>query len=278
MKARPKLIKAEELFSVAGKVVLITGAGGLGEVLAEGYAANGALVSIADARPEKGAEVAAALSDKGYSGCTGYDMDQTDKSQCEAVVDAVLAEHGRIDVLVNTAGIGECFPAEDFDEEVMRRIVDVNLTSAMLITQAVAKRAMIPAGNGKIIEIGSIAGVMTHTYESFVYEATKAGIHQMVKSLAIAWGKHNINVNSIAPTWIMTPMLDGEPQDYFDQIDAMHPFERMAEAADFIGPAIFLSSAASDFVTGHTLLVDGGWCAGRPLVYDKDDPRIVHFD
>ena len=277
MKPIIKETNAEKLFSVKDKVVLITGAGGLGDALSEGFAENGAKVLLASRTPGKAQKQVDKLVAKGYTNCFAYDFDQTVKAECQGLTEKIVAEHGRIDVLVNTAGIGACYPPEDFDEIDMRRIIDVNLTSAILITQAVGK-VMIAQGEGKVIEIGSIAGVMTHTWESMVYESTKAAVHQMVKSFAVAWGKYNINVNAIAPTWINTPMLNGVPVSYYENVDAMHPFGRMSEPEEFVGSAIFLASDASNFITGQTLLMDGGWCAGRPLSYDKNDTRIVSFD
>jgi NAD(P)-dependent dehydrogenase (short-subunit alcohol dehydrogenase family) len=267
------LIKAEELFSVRDQAVLVTGAGGLGEFLAYGFAANGAKVALASRTPGKASAVAALIAAKGYPGCLALDFDQTRKGDCEDAVARVLEHYGRLDVLVNTAGIGQCFPPEDFPEEEMRRILDVNLTGAVFITQAAGRGAMIPQKSGRVIHIGSIAGVMTHTYESMVYEASKAAVHQMTRSFAVAWARYNINVNCIAPTWINTPMLADVPLSYYENVNAMHPLGRMAESREFIGAAIFLASPASAYMTGQTLFVDGGWTAGRPLQYDKADLR-----
>lgn len=268
-----KVIKENEigrLFSVRDKVILVTGAGGLGETLAKAYAANGAVTLIASRTPGKAERTAAAVRAEGWNNCFAYDFDQTKKEECEALAAKIVEEFGRIDVLVNTAGIGKCYPPELFDEEDMKKIIEVNQSSAILISQAVGK-VMIRQKAGRIIHIGSIAGIMTHTYESMVYEGTKAAVHQMVKSLAVAWAKYNINVNCIAPTWINTPMLSEEPESYFESANEMHPFRRMSEPEEYVGAAIFLASDASDYVSGHTLVVDGAWTSGRPLAYDKPE-------
>jgi NAD(P)-dependent dehydrogenase (short-subunit alcohol dehydrogenase family) len=267
------LVKTEELFSVRDAAVLVTGAGGLGEFLAYGFAANGARVTLASRTPGKAAATARRIAAKGYPDCRALDFDQTSKQECEEVVARCLERYGRLDVLVNTAGVGQCFPPEDFPEAEMRRILDVNLTGAIFITQAAGKGAMIPQKSGRVIHIGSIAGVMTHTYESMVYESSKAAVHQMTRSFAVAWARYGINVNCIAPTWINTPMLADVPLSYYENVNAMHPLGRMAESGEFIGTALFLASPASAYITGQTLLVDGGWTAGRPLQYDKTDER-----
>ena len=199
-----------KLFSVQGKVVLITGAGGLGGYLARGFAENGARVVVTDVVPGR----AQGLQEKGFA-CRSYQLDQTDKAATEAVVQDIVKAEGRIDALINTAAIAPCHPAEEFPEDELRRVIDINLTAAVLTSQAVG-RQMIAQQYGKIVNIGSIAGVMCHSYESMPYECTKAAVHQMTKSLACAWGCYNVNVNAIAPTWIMTPMLDDCPPEYFE--------------------------------------------------------------
>lgn len=267
MKKVIKENQIDRLFSVRDKVILVTGAGGLGETLAGAYAANGAITLIASRTPGKAERTAERIREKGCKNCFAYDFDQTRKEECEALAAKIVEKFGRIDVLVNTAGIGKCYPPEIFDEKDMKRIIEVNQSSAILISQAVGN-VMIRQRVGRIIHIGSIAGIMTHTYESMVYEGTKAAVHQMVKSLAVSWAKYNINVNCIAPTWINTPMLAEEPESYFKSANEMHPFKRMSEPEEYVGAAIFLASDASDYVSGHTLVVDGAWTAGRPLAYE----------
>mgnify|MGYP000155264581 FL=1 len=248
-----------KLFSVQGKVVLITGAGGLGGYLARGFAENGARVVVTDVVPGR----AQGLQEKGFA-CRSYQLDQTDKAATEAVVQDIVKAEGRIDALINTAAIAPCHPAEEFPEDELRRVIDINLTAAVLTSQAVG-RQMIAQQYGKIVNIGSIAGVMCHSYESMPYECTKAAVHQMTKSLACAWGCYNVNVNAIAPTWIMTPMLDDCPPEYFEAVDSMHEFGRMSRVEDFFGTAVYLVTDASNFISGHVLLVDGGWSTARPV-------------
>ena len=252
-----------KLFSVRGKVVLITGAGGLGGYLAKGFAENGAHVVVTDVVPGRAQALADSLCERGFA-CRGCVLDQTDKAAVEAVVQSIVNGQGRIDALINTAAIAPCHPAEEFPEDELRRVIDVNLTAAVLTSQVVG-RQMIAQQYGKIVNIGSIAGVMCHSYESMPYECTKAAVHQMTKSLACAWGRYNVNVNAIAPTWIMTPMLDDCPPEYFDAVDSMHEFGRLSRVEDFFGTAVYLVTDASNFISGHVLLVDGGWSTARPV-------------
>lgn len=260
--------RIEELFSLKDKVIMIAGGGGLGTCFGKAFLENGAKVVFTARRTVKLDEVEQQLKAGGFDEKDYglFIMDQRNKAEIEEAVSKAVERFGRIDVMVNTAAIAPNDSAEHFEADIVRNIVDTNLTAAIYTTQVVGNQ-MIKQGGGKIIEIGSIAGYTTHSYESLPYEATKAGVHQMTKSFATAWGKYNINVNCIAPTWIMTPMLDDEPQRYLDAVNDMHEFERMAETDDLVGAAIFLASDASNYVTGHILFVDGGWSAGKPIVY-----------
>ena len=126
-------------------------------------------------------------------------------------------------------------------------------------------KVMIRQGGGKIVNIGSIAGAFCHTYLSMPYECSKAAVHQFTRSLAVTWAKYNINVNCIAPTWVYTPMLEGFQGDTYQKIIQQHPAGRLAEVNDFLGLAIYLSTPASDYVTGQVIYVDGGWTSGKPI-------------
>ena len=219
-----KKLKAEELFSVKGKIVLLTGGGGIGEYLAEAYLANGATVIATNRTKEKGDKLVAYMNEQGYDKIESYPLDQTDSAQIEELVDKILAKYGRIDVLLNAVGYSyDCKP-EDFPEEEIRKMIEINYVSAALLNKIVAKKAMIPAGGGKIINIGSIAGIMCHSKNVFPYEASKAALHQMTRSLALCWAKYNIYVNCIAPTWVKTPLVEHYKGDYFERVRKMHYF------------------------------------------------------
>ena len=263
--------KIDELFSVRNKVVLIGGAGGLGSCLAKGFLDNGAYVVLADNVPGKADKVRAELAEQGLNKCDAYQLDQTDKAAICAMVDDIVKKHDRIDVFFNTAALCWNEDAEDFGEDGVRTMINVNVTSAILFTQVVGN-AMIKQGGGKIIEIGSIGGLECHSFRSMPYEATKAAVHQLTKSFATAWARYNINVNCIAPTWINTPLVDFAAGDIRKAIIDQHVFGRIAETDDFLGAAIFLSSDASNYVTGHILAVDGGWSVSKPWRLDGVTP------
>lgn len=256
-------LKSDGIFSLKDKVIFLTGAGGLGAAIAKGYLMNGARVILTNVTKGKGERIAAEFAREGLTNCEAFVMDQTKKADIERVVDQVIERYGKIDVLLNTVGAAVEFQAEAFPEEQLRRLIDIDLTSAILVTQVVGAKSMIPNRAGKIIHIGSIAGLMCHSSNSLPYEAAKAGLHQAVKSFAANWGKYNINVNAIAPTWVMTDLIGGFSKEYYDQVNEMHFFGRMAELSDFIGPAIFLASEASNYVSGVILPVDGAWSVGK---------------
>lgn len=264
-----KNLLVNSLFSVEGKVVLLTGGGGIGEYLAEAYLANGARVAMTNRTKEKGEKFVEEMRNLGYDRIRSYAMDQTDSGQIETVVKDILKEYGRIDVLLNAVGYSyDCKP-EDFPEEEIRKIMDVNFVSAAFVNQIVAKLAMIPAGGGKIINIGSIAGIMCHSKNVFPYEASKAALHQMTRSLALCWAKYHIYVNCIAPTWVKTPLVAHYQGDYFERVRKMHYFDRLSELQDYVGPALFLSSDASSYVSGLILTVDGAWSCGRTVGHEE---------
>ena len=255
--------KISELFSLEGKVVLVVGAGGLGAYIGRGMAMNGARVIFTNTTLGKAEKVQAEMKQEGLS-CDIYQLDVTDDAQVRAVVAAIAGKYGRIDVLVNTAGIGAHSEPENYPPEVVRQVVDVNLNGTIFICREVGK-VMMEQGGGKIINIGSIAGAYCHTYLSMPYEGSKAAVHQLTRSLAVTWAKYNIDVNCIAPTWVYTPMLEGFQGDTYQRIIEQHPAGRIAEPSDFLGLAIYLSTSASNYVTGQVIYVDGGWTGGRPL-------------
>lgn len=263
--------KINDLFSVKDKVVLIGGAGGLGSCLAKGFLDNGAYAVLADNAPGKAEKIKEDFAKQGFDKCDAYQVDQTNKAALSEMVGDIVKKHGRIDVFFNTAALCWNEDAEDFLEEGIRKMIDVNFTSAILFTQVVGK-TMISQGGGKIIEIGSIGGLECHSFRSMPYEATKAAIHQLTKSFATAWAHYNINVNCIAPTWINTPLVDFAAGDMRKAIIDQHFFGRIAETDDFLGAAIFLSSDASNYVTGHVLAVDGGWSVSKPWRLDGVTP------
>lgn len=255
--------KVEDLFSLKDKVVLVVGAGGLGAYIGRGMAQNGAKLVFTNTTLAKAQRVQADMAGEGLA-CDIYQLDVTDDAQVAEVVARIAEKYGRIDVLINTAGIGAHSEPENYPAHVVRRVVDVNLNGTVFLCREVGK-VMIRQGGGKIVNIGSIAGAFCHTYLSMPYECSKAAVHQFTRSLAVTWAKYNINVNCIAPTWVYTPMLEGFEGDTYEKIIEQHPAGRLAEVNDFLGLAIYLSTPASDYVTGQVIYVDGGWTSGKPI-------------
>lgn len=255
--------KISDLFSLEGKVVLVVGAGGLGAYIGRGMAINGAKVIFTNTTLAKAEKIQTEMAAEGLT-CDIWQLDVTDNDQVVEVVAAIAEKYGRIDVLINTAGIGAHSEPENYPPQVVRQVVDVNLNGTIFICREVGK-VMIRQGGGKIINIGSIAGDFCHTYLSMPYECSKAAVHQFTRSLAVTWAKYNINVNCIAPTWVYTPMLEGFQDNTYDRIIEQHPAGRIAEINDFLGLAIYLSTPASNYVTGQVIYVDGGWSSGKPI-------------
>lgn len=264
-----KNINVSSLFSVKDKVIFLTGGGGIGEYLIEAYLENGGIVITTNRTQRKCDALVERMKSLGYKEIYGVVMDQTDSAQIERTVDFILEKFGRIDVLLNAVGYSSDCVAEDFSEIEIQKMIDINYVSAARLSQIVAKKAMIPAKGGKIIHIGSIAGIMCHSKNVFPYEASKAALHQMTKSLALIWAKYNIYVNCIAPTWVKTPMTEHYQGDYFERVRRMHYFDRLSEGQDYVGPALFLSSDASSYVSGLILTVDGAWTCGRTVGHEE---------
>jgi NAD(P)-dependent dehydrogenase (short-subunit alcohol dehydrogenase family) len=237
-------------FGLAGQVCLVTGAG------------RGIGAAVADALAEAGAHVVRGLRDA--SGASdGVQMDVTDLGQIEAAVAGVVERHGRLDVLVNNAGTGPPeTPAEDVSVEDFDATVELNLKGTFFCSQA-AGRAMIRQGAGRIVNLSSQAGFVALPGES-VYCMTKAAISHLTKCLAVEWGEHGVTVNAVAPTFIETPGTApalSDPAfraDVEERIAALH---RVGTPADVTGAVLFLASPAASLITGHTLMVDGGWTA-----------------
>ena len=247
-------------FDLTGKVALVTGGnGGIGLGMARGLAGAGASLVIA-ARDE--AKTAAALAELTAMGAkaAGLRVDVADEAACRAMAGQAAERFGRLDILVNNAGVARRRRPEAMSLEDWRSVLDVNLTAVLIASQA-AYPLMKAAGSGKIINIGSMYSLFGAPYVS-AYAASKGAVVQLTKSLADAWAPDNIQVNVILPGWIETdmtrPAKTGSAE--FDAaVVARTPAGRWGQPTDFAGPAVFLASPASDFVTGATLTVDGGY-------------------
>lgn len=251
-----------DLFDLTGKVAIVTGAAaGLGRAIANGLAVFGADVACVDL-DLRGAEAVAAEV-RGYGRrAIAVACNVSQPLEVERTVAGVEAAFGRIDVLVNNAGIGRRAPAEEMTKEQWDDVIAVDLTGAFLFAQAVG-RVMIRQQGGRIINIASVAGQVGLKTGNANYCAAKGGLIALTRALALEWAKHNVLVNAVAPTHIHTPLIAGLLQDperkayFLGNI----PLGRLGEPREVVGPVIFLASAAATLVTGATLNVDGGHTA-----------------
>jgi 2-deoxy-D-gluconate 3-dehydrogenase len=244
------------LFDLSGKVAIVTGGnGGIGLGMARGLAEAGADIAIVGRNEAKSD---AAVDDIRQRGAKAISVvaDVTDKPAAELVA----RELGRIDILVNNAGINIRKPPQALSLDEWDRVIRTNLTSAFLCSQAVYP-AMKAAGGGKIINIGSMMSIFGASFAP-AYAASKGGIVQFTRSCAVAWAADNIQANAVLPGWIDTDLTRRARQEIdglHDKVLARTPAARWGASADFAGIAVFLSSAASDFVTGTAIPVDGGF-------------------
>ena len=188
--------------------------------------------------------------------------DVKNPAEIQEVVDAALAQFGRVDILINNAGTALGAPIEEMQLEHWNTVIETNLTGTFLFSQTVGK-AMIAQRRGKIINIASIAGLQgsSQEFQAIGYQASKGGVIILTKNLACAWGAHNIQVNAIAPGWFPTKMSRVLLERHRDAFVNRIPLGRFGNEHDLKGAAVFLASDASDFVTGHVLVVDGGQSA-----------------
>lgn len=245
-----------DLFNLDGKVVIVTGASsGLGVSFARAFAEAGADVVLAARRVDRLAETAALVEATGRRALS-VACDVADPEQCQAVVDAAMAEFGHVDVLVNNAGLGTAVPATRETPEQFRHVIDINLNGAYWMAQACG-RVMGPGSS--IINISSILGITTGGLPQAAYSASKAGINGLTRDLAQQWmGRKQIRVNSIAPGFFASEMTDTYPDGYLDSVMARVPAGRKGDPMELAATAVWLASPAAGYVTGQTIPVDGG--------------------
>jgi gluconate 5-dehydrogenase len=251
-------------FSLDGKVALVTGASyGIGFAIAKGLAAAGATIVFNDIKQELVDKGIAAYEEEGIK-AHGYVCDVTDENGVNAMVAQIEKEVGVIDILVNNAGIIKRIPMVDMTAEQFRQVIDVDLNAPFIVAKAVIP-SMIKKGHGKIINICSMMSELGRETVS-AYAAAKGGLKMLTKNIASEYGEFNIQCNGIGPGYIATPQTaplreaqaDGSRHPFDQFIIAKTPAGRWGEAEDLSGPAVFLSSDASNFVNGHILYVDGG--------------------
>jgi 2-deoxy-D-gluconate 3-dehydrogenase len=244
------------LFDLKGKTALVTGGnGGIGLGMAKGLAAAGARVAIAGRDASKNREALKALPEG-----VAVVADLKDEKACRAMVDEAAKRLGRLDILVNNAGTNIRKTPEEYSVEEWKLILDTNLTSAFVASQA-AYPHMKRAGGGKIVNIGSMMSIFGASFVA-PYGASKGGIVQLTRALACAWAKDNIQVNAVLPGWIDTALTRRARADIrglHERVLARTPAGRWGQPEDLSGIAVFLCSRASDFVTGTAIPVDGGY-------------------
>jgi len=249
-------------FDLAGDVALVTGAArGLGRAIALALAHAGADVALGLRDVRTGGELAQEIAALGRR-VLPLQMDVTRRDEIFLAVDDAVAHFGKLDVLVNNVGVAPENLAENVSEEDFDHTIAVNLKGTFLASQA-AGRVMIRQKRGRIINMSSQAGFAALPGES-VYCMTKAAISHLTKCLAVEWGKHNLTVNAVAPTFIRTPGTDdalANPVFRADVIERIAALHRIGEPVDVAGAVVFLASPAASLITGHTILIDGGWTA-----------------
>ncbi|HUJ56618.1 MAG TPA: SDR family oxidoreductase [Gaiellaceae bacterium] len=252
-------MNARDLFDLSGKTAIVTGGGsGIGRQMAQALAEAGASLVLCARKVERCEQAAAELEQLGVK-ALALPCDVRDPEQVQAVVDRTRNELGAIDVLVNNAGTVWGAPPEDYPLEGWQKVVDVNLTGVFLFAQA-AGRVMIESGGGKIVNIASVAGLggaPPEVMNAIAYNATKGGVISFTRDLACKWARHGINVNAIAPGWFPSDMSNFVIEANPEVVEHI-PLRRFGGPDDLKGAILFLASAASDYVTGHTLVVDGG--------------------
>ncbi|QND71314.1 SDR family NAD(P)-dependent oxidoreductase [Tardiphaga robiniae] len=248
------------LFDLSGKVAIVTGGnGGIGLGMARGLAQAGAAIAVVGRNQTKSKDAVAELTESGAR-AVAIAADVTDKTAVDGMIARVLKELGRIDILINNAGINIRKPPHEIALDEWDSVIKTNLTSAFVCSQA-AHPAMKAAGGGKIINIGSMLSIFGASFAP-AYSASKGGIVQFTRSCAVAWAPHNIQCNAVLPGWIDTELTQNarrEIDGLHDKVLARTPAGRWGASGDFAGIAVFLSSRASDFVTGTAIPVDGGF-------------------
>ena len=253
---------APKLFDLSGRVALVTGGGsGIGQAIARGLAQCGARVACVDRREDGGLDdTVRAIADEGGE-ALAIVADVTRRADLDDAVARTEEALGPLGIAVNAAGIPNANPAETMDEEQYGTLMDINMKGVFLSCQAEA-RAMLEHGKGSIVNIASMSGsIVNRGLEQAHYNASKAGVIHLSRSLAMEWVSRGIRVNTISPGYTATPMnTRPEMVHQTKEFEAQTPMARMASVGEMVGPAVFLASDAASYCTGIDLLVDGGFC------------------
>ncbi len=252
---------AQKFFGLEGKVALVTGGcGGIGSAVCAGLAAMGAKVAVADRELAQAASQADALKANG-AGALGLGFDALSVKDTGRMIDDVARHFGRLDILVNTVGGQREEKANDVTEENFDYVLDLNLKSVMFQSQAAARHMIAGKQGGKQVHFGSVRSQLALRGRGFsAYCAAKGGLAVLCRQLAAEWAPDRVNVNVMAPTFVRTAQVARwlEDPDFYRNLIARIPMGRIAETDDVVGAVLFLVSPAADFITGHTLFLDGG--------------------
>lgn len=251
----------DELFDIKGNVAIVTGASsGLGQVFAETLASRGANVAICARRQDRLDSFAETLEKKYKISTLTMALDVNDEDKVKEFVSKVYKKFKRIDILVNNAGTGAMSSSTKVSKKDWEHVIDTNLVSVFIFAREVAKY-MIRQKRGKIINIASIYGLVGDIFPVSSYHAAKGGVVNLTRALAVEWAQSGINVNAIGPGYFPTEMTEEMFKDKktFEYLKSKAPMKRVGKLDDLKGTLMLLSSHASDFITGQTIFVDGGW-------------------
>ncbi len=255
-------MKVLDMLNLKGKVAVVTGgSSGLGVTFAQALAEVGANIEIAARRLDKLNEVADDLRSLDVK-VRPFQCDVSKLDHVQSLVRDTVKNFGRLDIMVNNAGVAAMSPATEISLEEWNRVVSINLTGTFLCARESAKQ-MIKQGAGKIVNIASIYGAVGDVFPASPYYATKGAVVNLTRDLAVEWAPFKINVNAIAPGFFPSEMTEGIFQDshYLEYINKQTPLGRTGNADDLKGAVVYLASPASNYVTGQTIFVDGGWTA-----------------
>lgn len=255
-------MNVNELFSLKEKVAIVTGGGqGLGKAMAIGLAQAGADIVIAARRIETALVTQKEIEQLGVK-CTVIKGDMRNEEDIKSMVSQVVEEYGKIDILINNAGTWRGDDAEKVTTEDWKEVIDVNLTGPFIVSREVGK-VMLKQGKGSIINISSMSGIIVNTPQNqCAYNASKGGLIMLTKSMATEWAKRGVRVNALCPGYIRTEMSEDRYQRKDPAIErwfSMTPMGRSGTPEELMGIAVYLASEASSFVTGSTILIDGGY-------------------